>query len=426
MKPRSPLIATHRRTTITSLFNLRDLPSTDRKMHLPSLLLCLVAAVTGASAGSPQQQSGGQPILFAATYTRDEGWLNGTGKGIYTYKLDTTDGTLTPFGVTPLGINPMYVQGSTKAFNTGERVIYAINAVSDNSTDHPGTQTGFVSALTLNDDGTLELLNTLETHGGSPTHISLSPDEDFLVVSNYAGSLSMFPLNADGSLANETFHQEFPNGSEVVMDQQATGHIHSTTWLPNSNHVVAANLGSDELLQYNLIAKTQTLKSLKTVERPGGSGPRHMALHPDGGIAYVVDEISNTVGVYKIDTKAALLSAKASQQITTLPADFTNSSTSADIHLSSNGKFLYTSNRGHDSIAMFKIKSDGTLKSLGWESTRGYVPRGFTIYGDWLIVANQNSNDMYVFKVDSKTGLLSFTGNSYEIGTAVCLYVSEY
>jgi len=130
--------------------------------------------------------------------------------------------------------------------------------------------------------------------------------------------------------------------------------------------------------------------------------------------------------VYKIDTKAALLSAKASQQITTLPADFTNSSTSADIHLSSNGKFLYTSNRGHDSIAMFKIKSDGTLKSLGWESTRGYVPRGFTIYGDWLIVANQNSNDMYVFKVDSKTGLLSFTGNSYEIGTAVCLYVSEY
>jgi 6-phosphogluconolactonase len=350
----------------------------------------------------------------------------GSGKGIYTFKFDTSDGSLTPFGVTPVGVNPVFVQGSTKKFSNGKPALYAVNAVTDASEIYPGTQTGFVSALTLSSNGTLELLNTLESHGGNPTHISLSPDEDFLVVSNYDGSLSMFPLNADGSLANETFHQEFPNGSEVVMDQQATGHIHSTTWLPNSNHVVAANLGSDELLQYNLIAKTQTLKSLKTVERPGGSGPRHMALHPDGGIAYVVDEISNTVGVYKIDTKAALLSAKASQQITTLPADFTHSSTSADIHLSSNGKFLYTSNRGHDSIAMFKIKSDGTLKSLGWESTRGYVPRGFTIYGDWLIVANQNSNDMYVFKVDSKTGLLSFTGNSYEIGTAVCLYVSEY
>ncbi|KAG6612112.1 uncharacterized protein IUM83_15054 [Phytophthora cinnamomi] len=397
-------------------------------MHLPSLLFALAAAVTGVSAGSPEQQrTDKQTILFAATYTRDEGWINGTGKGIYTYKFDTTDGSLTPFAITPLGINPMYVHGSTKAFNTGERVIYAINAVSDESTQHPGTVTGFVSALTLNSDGTLELLNTLETHGGSPTHISLSPDEDFLVVSNYAGSVSMFPLNADGSLCNETFHQEFPTGSKVVMDQQATGHIHSTTWLPNSNHVVAANLGSDELLQYKLDEKKQTLKSLKTVNRPPGSGPRHMALHPDNKIAYVVDEISNTVGVYKINTKAALLESTAVQNITTLPADFKNSSTSADIHLSSNGKFLYTSNRGHDSIAIFGIdETDGTLKSLGWESTRGNIPRGFTIYGDWLIVANQNSNDMYVFKVDSKTGLLKYTGNSYEVGTAVCLYVSEY
>ncbi|KAG7399638.1 hypothetical protein PHYBOEH_008281 [Phytophthora boehmeriae] len=397
-------------------------------MHLPSLLLCLAAAVTGVAAGATKQtgQTATQPILFAGTYTRDEGWINGTGKGIYTYKFDTTDGSLTPFGVTPLGINPMYIQGTTKVFSQGERVIYAINAVSDKSTDNPGTQTGFVSALTLNSDGTLELLNTLETHGGSPTHISLSPEEDFVVVSNYGGSLTMFPLNDDGSLAAESFNQEFLNGSKVVMDQQATGHIHSTTWLPNSNHVVAANLGSDELLQYNLAATEQTLQSLKTVKRPGGSGPRHMALHPNNNIAYVVDELSNTVGVYKIDSKKALLSSKSVQEITTLPADFKNTSSSADIHVTSDGQFLYTSNRGHDSIAMFKVQKDGTLKSLGWESTRGEVPRGFTIYGDWLIVANQNSNDMYVFKIDAKTGKLSYTGNSYEIGTAVCLWVSEF
>lgn len=396
-------------------------------MHVPSLLFCLVAAVTGATAGSPDQQSSKQPILFAGTYTRDEGWINGTGKGIYTYKLDTSDGSLTPFGVTPLGINPMYVQGTTKSFSQGERVIYAINAVSDESTVNPGTQTGFVSALTLNSDGTLELLNTLETHGGSPTHISLSPEEDFVVISNYGGSLTMFPLNDDGSLANETFHQEFPNGSHVVMDQQATGHIHSTTWLPNSNHVVAANLGSDELLQYNLNSAGQTLQSLKTVKRPAGSGPRHMAIHHNKKFAYVVDEISNTVGVYKINQKKALLDSTALQEITTLPANFTNTSTSADIHLSCNGQFLYTSNRGHDSIAIFKVdQKSGKLKSLGWESTRGKVPRGFTIYGDWLIVANQNSNDMYVFKVNPKTGLLSYTGNSYDIGTAVCLWVAEF
>ncbi|RLN53000.1 hypothetical protein BBJ29_003014 [Phytophthora kernoviae] len=372
------------------------------------------------------QKQANWPILFAGTYTRDEGWINGTGKGIYTYKLDTTDGTLTPFGVTPLGINPMYVLGTTKTFSQGERVIYAVNAVTEDSTTYPGTQTGYVSALTLNSDGTLELLNTLETHGGSPTHLSLSPKEDFVVVSNYGGTLSMFPLNDDGSLAKDTFNKEYLNGSKVVMDQQAAGHIHSTTWLPNSNHVVAANLGSDELLQFNLNSAKQTLESLNTVKRPAGSGPRHMALNPKKNIAYVVDEISNTVGVYKIDSKTALLSTKSVQDITTLPADFTNGS-SADIHITSNGHFLYTSNRGHDSIAMFKInQKDGTLTSLGWESTRGEIPRGFTIYGEWLIVANQNSNNIYVFKINAKTGKLSYTGNTYEIGTAVCLWVSEF
>ncbi|RLN94170.1 hypothetical protein BBJ28_00009675, partial [Nothophytophthora sp. Chile5] len=121
----------------------------------------------------------------------------GEREGIYTFKLDTSDGTLTPFGVTPLGINPMYVHGSNKEFSQGKRVIYALNALSDNSTTYPGTQTGYVSALTLNSNGTLELLNTLETHGGSPTHVALSPNEDFLTVANYAGSLTMFSLNED-------------------------------------------------------------------------------------------------------------------------------------------------------------------------------------------------------------------------------------
>ncbi|KAJ8578376.1 hypothetical protein ON010_g822 [Phytophthora cinnamomi] len=395
-------------------------------MHVPRILLGL-AALAATGLAEVVGLSSAQPILFAATHTRDEGWMVGTGKGVYTYKFDTSDGSLNPFGITPVGVNPVFVQGSTKKFSGGKPVLYAVNAVTDESKTHPGTQTGYVSALTLRSNGTLALLNTFESHGGNPTHISLNPSEDFLVVSNYDGSLSMFSLNADGSLCNETFHQEFPTGSKVVMDQQATGHIHSTTWLPNSNHVVAANLGSDELLQYKLDEKKQTLKSLKTVNRPPGSGPRHMALHPDGKIVYVVDEISNTVGVYKINTKAALLESTAVQNITTLPADFKNTSTAADVHLSSNGKFLYASNRGHNSIAMFAVdETDGTLKSLGWESTRGNIPRGFTIYGDWLIVANQNSNDMYVFKVDSKTGLLKYTGNSYEVGTAVCLYVSEY
>ncbi|KAG6612106.1 uncharacterized protein IUM83_15052 [Phytophthora cinnamomi] len=351
----------------------------------------------------------------------------GTGKGVYTYKFDTSDGSLNPFGITPVGVNPVFVQGSTKKFSGGKPVLYAVNAVTDESKTHPGTQTGYVSALTLRSNGTLALLNTFESHGGNPTHISLNPSEDFLVVSNYDGSLSMFSLNADGSLCNETFHQEFPTGSKVVMDQQATGHIHSTTWLPNSNHVVAANLGSDELLQYKLDEKKQTLKSLKTVNRPPGSGPRHMALHPDGKIVYVVDEISNTVGVYKINTKAALLESTAVQNITTLPADFKNTSTAADVHLSSNGKFLYASNRGHNSIAMFAVdESDGSLTSLGWESSRGKTPKSFVVYGDWMVVANQDSDTMHTFAINAATGLLTYTGKSYDVGTPERVYIGMF
>ncbi|KAG1712001.1 hypothetical protein DVH05_009241 [Phytophthora capsici] len=371
-----------------------------------------------------QRQS--QPILFAATHTRDEGWMVGTGKGVYTYKFDTSDGSLTSFGITPVGVNPVFVQGSTKKFSNGKPVLYAVNAVTDDSKTNPRTQTGYVSALTLSSNGTLELLNTLESHGGNPTHISLSPDEDFVIISNYDGSLAMFPLNSDGSLANESFHQDFPVGSKIVMDQQAVGHIHSTTWLPNSKHVVAANLGSDELLQYQLDTKKKTLISLETAKRPGGSGPRHMAIHPSGDFAYVVDEISNTVGVYEINTRTQLLSNSALQKITTLPADFTNTSTAADVHSTRDGKFLYASNRGHNSIAMFAVGADGRLASLGWESSRGKTPKSFVIYDDWMIVANQDSDSMNLFKINADTGLLSYTGKTFDVGTPERVYIGEF
>ncbi|ETL81616.1 hypothetical protein L917_18085 [Phytophthora nicotianae] len=398
-------------------------------MRVPSSLLGLAMLFAGVTCAFVEgtQQSASQPILFVGTHTRDEGWMVGTGKGVYTYKIDTSDGSLTPFGVTPVGVNPVFVQGSTKKFSGGKPVLYAVNAVTDESKTNPGTQTGYVSALTMGSNGTLELLNTLESHGGNPTHISLSANEDFVVVSNYDGSLAMFPLNADGSLGKESFHQDFPTGSKVVMDQQAVGHIHSSTWIPNSNHVVAANLGSDELLQFELDTKQKTLKSLETVKRPPGSGPRHMAMHLKRNIAYVVDEISNTVGVYEINKKAALLSNTAMQNITTLPADFTNKSTAADVHLSSDGKFLYASNRGHNSIAIFAVReSDGTLTSLGWESSRGKTPKSFAIYEDWMVVANQDSDNMHLFKLNADTGLLTYTGDSYDVGTPERVYIGNF
>ncbi|KAI9911283.1 hypothetical protein PsorP6_008824 [Peronosclerospora sorghi] len=388
-----------------------------------SRFLYLVAVVTSCSF----ELKVSHPILYAGTFTRDEGFVNGTGKGIYTFRFNTNTGSLTSWGVTLVGVNPIYIQGTKKKFSNGARAIYAVNSVADHVSVDPTRTTGYVSAFNLKEDGALEMLNTVETYGGYPTHISLSPDEDFVVVSNYAGSVAMFPVLSDGRLGNKSFLQEFPVGSHVVASRQEAGHIHSTTWIPDSKHVVAANLGSDELLQYEIEQELQTLKGLRTVKRPPGSGPRHMVVHHNQNYAYVVDELSNTVGVYNIDKKSALLVTNALQDIPTIPSDFKNYSASADIHLSDNGNFLYTSNRGHNSIAIFKIdKADGTLTSIGWESSRGENPRGFVIYDNWLIVANQDSKDMHVFKVDSTTGLLSYTGNSYEIDSAVCLYVAEF
>ncbi|KAG2824680.1 hypothetical protein PC129_g6287 [Phytophthora cactorum] len=378
-------------------------------MHIPSFTLFLVVAMTGVTFGSTQEA---QPILFAATQNSDPA------KGVYTYKLNTTDGSLTQWAVTPLsfpsgGVNPTYLQEATNKQYNGKPLIYALNRA---------TGVGYVSAMMLNANGKLDLLNTQQMLGGSPAHITLSPNEDFVAVANYAGSLSLFPLYENGTVAPETYYEAFPTGSRVVMDQQATGHIHSTRWLPNSNHVVAFDLGGDTLLQYELDTTAQTLNKLETVFRPPGSGPRHSVLSTDGDYLYVTDEISNTVGVYKINQQKALLESPAVQNITTLPADFTSTSTAADIHLSKNGKFVYVSNRGHNSVAIYAIdETNGTLTPLGWESTRGRTPRGFTIYEDWLIVANQASDDMYVFKVDGQTGLLTYTGNSYEIDGAVCL-----
>ncbi|KAF1782236.1 Lactonase, 7-bladed beta propeller [Phytophthora cactorum] len=335
--------------------------------------------MTGVTFGSTQEA---QPILFAATQNSDPA------KGVYTYKLNTTDGSLTQWAVTPLsfpsgGVNPTYLQEATNKQYNGKPLIYALNRA---------TGVGYVSAMMLNANGKLDLLNTQQMLGGSPAHITLSPNEDFVAVANYAGSLSLFPLYENGTVAPETYYEAFPTGSRVVMDQQATGHIHSTRWLPNSNHVVAFDLGGDTLLQYELDTTAQTLNKLETVFRPPGSGPRHSVLSTDGDYLYVTDEISNTVGVYKINQQKALLESPAVQNITTLPAD------------SPNGKFVYVSNRGHNSVAIYAI-----------DETNG-----------WLIVANQASDDMYVFKVDGQTGLLTYTGNSYEIDGAVCLYVSKY
>uniref|UniRef100_K3WI98 6-phosphogluconolactonase n=1 Tax=Globisporangium ultimum (strain ATCC 200006 / CBS 805.95 / DAOM BR144) TaxID=431595 RepID=K3WI98_GLOUD len=367
-------------------------------------------------------------VMYVGAYTRDEGWVNGTAKGINAFSFDPRKGILTHLCETDVGINPTFIRGTkVRKGQKQKQFLYAVNEISDPSQDVPGTTTGYVVAIEVAGKGQLKVLNRLETHGPGPTHISVSPSEGFVAASMYGGGgVILYPVAKNGSLAPSSDAHFYTEGSKVKGPQEAA-HLHSTTWVPGSDIVFAADLGNDQIVQYKLDAKTKKFDNTTypIVKRPPGSGPRHMDIHPSGKIAYVVDELSNTIGVFPLNAKDTSLPKSAIQNISTLPADFNGTSSSADIHVSADGKFVYSSNRGHNSIAIFKVKSqkDGTLEWVGSESTRGELPRSFLLYKEFLIVANQNTDNIEVFRRNAADGTLTHTGNSAKSNTPVCLYI---
>lgn len=365
-------------------------------------------------------------LLFVGTYSRDEGWVNGTGKGVHVFQFNTRSGALSPVGAKAFGFNPTFIAGTN---DRTRRVIYAVNEVADDSQLKPGSKTGYVYAISVDAAGTMTELNRVESGGGGAAHVSVSPNEDYVTASNYGGgSVSIYPIAEDGSLQPASDFHQFVNGSMAKPDRQEAPHMHSMTWVGRGGSVFGADLGNDRIAQFKLDAETGKLVPDATnefIKRPAGSGPRHMAIHPTRKYAYVVDELSNTIGVYALMSSGSL-TATASQLISTLPAGYTKSSSSADIHTSECGRFLYSSNRGHNSIAIFRIGSRGQLTFVGHESTRGKIPRNFHIYKTFLLVANQETNNIEVFRINQATGKLTYANQSAECGTPVSLFIPRY
>ncbi|TYZ66466.1 hypothetical protein PybrP1_010805 [[Pythium] brassicae (nom. inval.)] len=254
-----------------------------------------------------------------------------------------------------------------------------------------------------------------------------SPEEDYVAVSLYGGGgVVLYPINADGSLGAPTDSRFYTGGSNVVPASQNAPHLHSTTWVPGTSLVLAADLGNDQIVQFKLDRSSKKFNSgsLPIVKRPPGSGPRHMDIHPNGNIAYVVDELSNTIGVYQLNAQDKSLPSQATQVISTLPVGNTKASSSADIHVSGDGRFVYSSNRGHDSIAIFRVTSQttGALQFVGTQSIRGTVPRSFLLYKNYLIVAGQNSDTIEVF-LRNDDGTLTNTGITASSPTPVSLFI---
>lgn len=341
--------------------------------------------------------------FYVGTYTKKDG-----SQGIYQFRLNSETGELRADGLGAESKNPSFL-----ALHPNGKFLYAVNEI-DGS--------GGVSAYAIESGGKLRPLNQQPSRGAGACHLVVDPSGKNVLVANYgAGSIAVLPIKADGSLAPATgFIQH--RGSSVNPQRQKEPHAHSIYTDPAGKLVYVCDLGTDHIDIYKLDAEhgTLTANNPAVAQVAPGSGPRHLALH--GDYAYAINEMANTITVFKRDTATGKL--EEIQTVATLPDGFSGESSTAEIFVHPNGKFVYGSNRGHDSIAVFaRDVATGKLKLVEHESTQGKGPRNFALdpSGKWLIAANQQTNDLVVFKVDETTGKLTPTGQKAELGAPVCV-----
>jgi len=373
-----------------------------------TLLVAVLLLLTMVAAAAPQ----GTYLLYVGTYTEE----GSKSKGIYAYRYDAKTGQIKPLGLAAETTNPSWV-----TLHPNGRFLYAVNEVGN----YKGPNSGGVSAFSVDRaTGKLTFLNELPTRGADPCYVTVDNTGKYVLVANYTGgSVAVFPILKDGSLGEASaFVQHSGHGPNP--QRQEGPHAHSIDLSPDDRFAMVDDLGLDELVAY----KFDSAKGTLTPNDPPfakvdpGAGPRHFVLRPDGKFAYVIGEMGHTVTVFSYDSAAGKL--QTLQTVTTLPKDFSGRNDDAEIRVHPSGKFLYASNRGEDSIAIYAIdKNKGTLEQVGSVHTGGKEPRSFEIdpTGTLLFAANQKSDSIVVFRIDGKTGLLTPTGKVIEIGSPVCV-----
>jgi 6-phosphogluconolactonase len=382
-------------------------------MKSPLIAVVVVLSMFFAAASSVSSARGadGKELwAYFGTYTN-----NGRSKGIYCYKLDLASGKLTSVGVTEGIKNPSFL-----AIHPSGKFLYAVSEVSD-ADGKPG---GAVSAFSLDPKtGELKKLNNQSSEGAGPCYVATDKTGAVALVANYgSGSIASLPIKSDGSLekaATAIQHE----GSSVNKQRQEGPHAHSINVSPDNRFVVAADLGLDKLLVYKLdpAKGTLTANSPAFTATPAGGGPRHFAFHPSGRFAYNCNEILSSVTAHAYDASKGSLTEI--QTISTLPEETKGNST-AEIQCHPNGKFVYCSNRGHDSLAIFTVdEKTGKLTAAGHQKTLGSTPRNFCIdpTGAYIVACNQNTDNVAVFKVDQANGKLTQVGEMVSIPAAVCV-----
>jgi 6-phosphogluconolactonase len=378
------------------------------------LLLFFVSApaLLLSPAQTPEKSAGkGQYIAYVGTYTAKT-----SSKGIYAYRFDAEKGQLTSLGVVAETADPSFL-----AVHPNGKYLYAVNEISTFN----GGAGGAVSAFSIAaKTGALKFLDQVPTRGAGPCHVAVDKTGAYVLVANYdGGSIASFAVHDDGGLGTASGFVQH-SGSGPDKERQEGPHAHWIGTSPDNRFALAVDLGLDQVIVYGFDSSkgifTPVLSGFAKVKP--GAGPRHLAFHPNGKFAYVLSEMDSSVTVFSYQAKNGAFSSL--ETISALPKDYAGRKEAAEIAVDPSGKFLYTSNRGHDSIAIFEINpAKGTLKSLGQVLSGGQTPRHFAIdpTGMYLLAENQESNNIVVFHIDPATGNLTPTGQTIEVPSPVCI-----
>jgi 6-phosphogluconolactonase len=389
--------------------NLRD-PS--RRDFLAASAIGLIGLTRGSESPAlrDEAQTDGD-LLYVGTYTEGS-----RSEGIYLVRMDRRSGQLRRAGSVDAGANPSFL-----AIHPNRRVLYAVNELEK----YKGKPTGAVSAFAIaRDTGALTRLNEQPSEGGAPCYVSVDRSGRVVLVANYVGgSIAVLPIQANGLLAPAT-HVDQHTGKGPNAERQEAPHAHCVLPDPSNRFALAADLGVDRVFVYRLDVDGKTLRHVDggaAVMHPG-AGPRHIVFHPTLPLVFVANELDSTVATLRFDAERGALSPLATHS--TVPAGWTGTNSPADIHVSSTGRTLYVSNRGHNSIAVFFVaESTGALTLEQLVSTEGDWPRNFSLdpTGRWLLVANQRSNSIVVFGRDPGNGRLTPTRQRIAIPSPACL-----
>lgn len=364
-----------------------------------------------ASSALPQEK---KEILYAGTYT-----VRGS-EGIYVYQFDRNNGDLTFIQSVKTIESPTFL-----AIHPSGKFIYSVNRGPAPGSDKIGS----VSAYAIDSStGKLRLLNHQSSYGAGPCHIATDKTGKLAFISNYlGGNLIVLPIEEDGSLGRCVDSVSF-SGSGLNKERQDKPHIHSATVSEDNRFLHVADLGTDRVYSFAIdLNKKKLLPAVKPyITVAAGSGPRHFTFTPDSRYAYLAEELTSTVAAFSYNKETGTLDI-IEDQIISLPIDFKDGNTSADIHTDASGKYLFMSNRGHQSIAIYTIEKDGKLTFKGMENTKGKTPRNFLVddKNEFLFAANQDTDNIVIFRLDTETGKLVDTGVQVKVPSPVCLKMME-